>query len=60
MSKGSGKSTSNKIINQDQQEVASGKQNMRAACQKDKLEIKFFGGPVKTSDVTLTLNVKLS
>ena len=42
MSKGSGKSTSNKIINQDQQEVASGKQNMRAACQKDKLEIKFF------------------
>ena len=37
MSKGSGKSTSNKIINQDQQEVASGKQNMRAACQKDKL-----------------------
>ena len=60
MSKGSGKSTSNKIINQDQQEVASGKQNMRAACQKDKLEIKFFGGPAKTSDVTLTLNVKLS
>ena len=43
MSKGSGKSTSNKIINQDQQEVASGKQNMRAACQKDNMEIKFFG-----------------
>ena len=42
MSKGSGKSTSNKIINQDQQEVASGKQNMRAACQKDNMEIKFF------------------
>ena len=60
MSKGPGKSSSNKIFNQDQQELASGKQNMRAACQKDKLEIKFFGGPVKTSDVTLTLNVKLS
>ena len=45
MSKGSGKSTSNKIINQDQQEVASGKQNMIAACQKDKLEIKFFFEP---------------
>ena len=42
MSKDSGKSTSNKIINQDQQEVASGKQNMRAACQKDNMEIKFF------------------
>ena len=60
MSKGPGKSSSNKIFNQDQQELASGKQNMRAACQKDKLEIKFLGGPVKTSDVTLTLNVKLS
>ena len=60
MSKGPGKSSSSKIFNQDQQELASGKQNMRAACQKDKLEIKFFGGPVKTSDVTLTLNVKLS
>ena len=42
MSKGSGKSTSNKIINQDQQEVASGKQNMRAACQKGKLEFKLL------------------
>ena len=60
MSKGPGKSSSHKIINQDQQEVASGKQNMRAAYQKDKLEIKFFSSPVKTSEVTLTLKVKPS
>ena len=58
MSKGPGKSSSNKIFNQDQQELASGKQNMRAACQKDKLEIKFFfSSPVKTSEVTLTLSL---
>ena len=36
--KGTGKSSSNKIINQDKQEVALGEQNVRAACPKDKLE----------------------
>ena len=41
MSKGAGKSLSNKIINKDQQEVVLGKWNVRAACPKDKLELKF-------------------
>ena len=36
--KGTGKSPSNKIINQDKQEVALGEQNVKAACPKDKLE----------------------
>ena len=37
MGKVPGESSSNKIINQDKQEVAPLKQNMRAACPKDKL-----------------------
>ena len=40
--KGPGKSSSDKIINYDEPEVALGKQNERAACPKDKLEFKFF------------------
>ena len=44
MSKGSRQVILSQLINinQEQQEVASGKQNMRAACQKDNMEIKFF------------------
>ena len=42
MGKGLGKSSSNKIIYWDEQEVALGKQNKRAACPKDKLEFTFF------------------
>ena len=42
MGKGLGKSPINYIINKDKQEVVSGKQNVRAACPKDKLEFKIF------------------
>ena len=37
MGKVPGESSSNKIINQDKQEVAPLKQNMRAACPNNKL-----------------------
>ena len=49
MSKDLGMSSSNKIINEDDQEVAFGKWNVRAACPKDKLEFKvfFFSSPGK-------------
>ena len=49
MGKGSGKSSFNKIIDQDQQEVASGKQNMRAACQNARTSWKtsFFWALLK-------------
>ena len=49
MSKDLGMSSSNKIINEDDQEVAFGKRNVRAACPKDKLEFKvfFFSSPGK-------------
>ena len=47
MVKGLVNSSSNKIIISDEQEVAPSKQNVRAACPNlDKLEFKFFGGPV--------------
>jgi len=36
------KLSANKIINKGKQEVVACKKNMRAACQKDKLEFKFF------------------
>ena len=42
MGKAPSKSSSNKIINLDEQEMAVGKQNKRAACPKDKLEFTFF------------------
>ena len=42
MGKGLGKSSSNKVINQEEQEVAPGNQNLRAAYPKHKLESKFF------------------
>ena len=40
-----GKSSSNKIINWEEQEVALGKWNARSARPKDKLEFKFFATP---------------
>ena len=47
MSKGPGKSSStcNKIINQEEQEVAPSEENVRATSSKDNLEFKFFLGP---------------
>ena len=46
MGKGTpGKSSANIIINWDEQEVAFGKQNLRAANPKDKLELKFLSSP---------------
>ena len=39
MGKGPGKQSSNKIINQDEKEVALGKKNGRAACPKDMLKL---------------------
>ena len=44
MVKGPGKSSSNKNIKTSKQ--APGKQNVRAACPKDMLELKFFSSPV--------------
>ena len=42
MGKAPSKSSSNEIINLDEQEMAPGKQNKRAACPKEKLEFTFF------------------
>lgn len=43
MAKGpAGKSSSKKIINEDEQDVALGKQNARAPCPKVKLDVNFF------------------
>ena len=42
MGKGLDKSSSDKIINWEEQEVAPGKRNARSARPKDKLEFKFF------------------
>ena len=54
MGKDLGKSSCNKIINWDDQEVALGKRNVRAACPKDKLEFKilFFQALVKNKGST--------
>ena len=46
MGKGLSKSSSNKIINYNKQEVVPGKQNVEAAWPKDKLEFKFFASPL--------------
>ena len=40
--KGKNNWSSNTIINQEKQKVALTKQNMRAACRKDKLDCKLF------------------
>ena len=45
MVKSPGTSFSNKIMNLEKQEVAPGKKNMRAACQRDKLEFNLFSSP---------------
>ena len=45
MGQGLGRPSSNKTINKKVQEVALGKQNVTAACPKEKLEFKFFSGP---------------
>ena len=42
MSKDLGMSSSNKIINEDDQEVAFGKRNVRAACPKGQAGIQGF------------------
>ena len=41
MGKGLSKLSSNEIMNQDEQEVAQAKQHLRAACPKDRRELKF-------------------
>ena len=41
MGKCPGRSTPNKIINYDEQEITPGKQNARATCSKDRLESGF-------------------
>lgn len=53
MGKGLGKSSSNKVINQEEQEVAPGNQNLRAAYPKYKLESKFFFRPLNIVIVAL-------
>ena len=45
MVKSPGKSSSNKIINWEKQEVVPDKKNMRAACPRDKLEFNLFSSP---------------
>ena len=45
MVKSPGKSSSNKIINREKQEVVPGKKNMRSAYPKDKLEFNHFSSP---------------
>ena len=42
MGKAPGKSSFNKIINYDEQEFTPGKQNVRDACPKDKVEFNVF------------------
>ena len=54
MGKGLEKSSSNKIINWDEQKVALGKQNSRSARPKDKLEFKFFASPAATTSCKST------
>ena len=54
MVKGPGKSSSNKIIIQDEQEMVLGKRNVKAACPKDRLEFKFlFLNPVIGHNITI-------
>ena len=45
MGKGLDKSSSDKIINWENQGVAPGKRNARSARPKDKLKLKFFSSP---------------
>ena len=45
MGKGQASQPFTKSLNKDEQEVVSGKQNVKAACPKDKLEYKLFSSP---------------
>lgn len=58
MGKGLSKSSSNKIIDKDKQEVATGKQDMWAACPKDKLEFKLFSIPAMNSYILIMVIAK--
>ena len=62
MGNGLGKPSSKEIIKQEEQEVHSSKQNLRAAYPKDKLEIKrfFFFEPYITDRFEAHVTVKLS
>lgn len=58
MGKGLSKSFSNKIIDEDKQEVATGKQNKWAACPKDKLEFKLFSSPAMNNYIFIIVITK--
>ena len=58
MGKGLRKSSSNKIIDEDKQVVATGKQDMWAACPKDKLEFKLFSIPAMNSYILIMVITK--
>ena len=45
MGKGQASQPFTKSLNKDEQEVVSGKQNVKAACPKDKLDYKLFSSP---------------
>ena len=55
MGKGSGKSSSNKIINEDEQQVAPCKKNVRVAYLKDKLKFKVLSTPERALKMWLYL-----
>lgn len=58
MGKGLSKSSSNKIIDEDKQELATGKQNKWAACPKDKLGFKLFSSPAMNSYIFIIVITK--
>ena len=58
MGKGLSKSSSNKIIDEDKQEMATGKQNKWAACPKDKLEFKLFSSPAMNNYIFIIVITK--
>lgn len=58
MGKGLSKSSSNKIIDEDKQEVATVKENKWAACPKDKLEFKLFSIPAMNSHILIMVITK--
>ena len=58
MGKGLSKSSSNKIIDEDKQEVVTVKQNKWAACPKDKLEFKLFSSPAMNSYILIMVITK--
>lgn len=60
MGKGLSKSSSNKIIDEDKQEVVTVKQNKWAACPKDKLEFKLFSSPAMNSYILIMVITKIN